>query len=241
MTGIQELLLGDCLEIMPTLPNGMFDAIICDLPYGTTQCKWDVIIPFDKLWVEYERLLKPNGVIILFGTEPFSSYLRLSNIKMFRYDIIWEKERPTNIFFMKKQIGKVHEIISVFYKKQPVYNPQMEDRKFNSIGAFGKVKESNTHNNQKYKYSADYDKTKTYPRSVWKINRDTLKGSLHPTQKPLALMEKLIKTYTNEGAVILDNCMGSGTTCLAAKNLNRGYIGIEKDLDYFNKAKIRIE
>jgi site-specific DNA-methyltransferase (adenine-specific) len=142
---------------------------------------------------------------------------------------------------MKKQIGKVHEIMSVFYKKQPTYNPQMSERKFNTIGCFGKEKVSNTHENQTYKYSKDYDKTKIYPRSIIRFNRDTLKGSLHPTQKPVALCEYLIKIYTNENDLILDNCMGSGTTIVACLNTNRKYIGIEKNEEFFKIAEDRIK
>jgi len=236
-----ELYLGDCLKIMQDIGENSIDMVLCDLPYGTTKCKWDNVIPFEKLWVQYNRIVKDDGAIVLFGTEPFSSYLRLSNIKMFRYDLVWEKERPTNIFFMKKQVGKVHEMISVFYKKQPTYNPQMEDRNFKTIGVFGKDKESKTHENQTYKYSKDYDKNKVYPRSVIKINRDTLKGSLHPTQKPIKLCEWLIKTYTNEGDLVLDNCAGSGSTLVAAKNLKRNYLGIELLEEYCEITRNRLK
>jgi len=227
-------------EYVKQIPDKSIDMILCDLPYGTTACKWDTIIPFESLWEQYKRIIKDNGCIALFGTEPFSSLLRLSNLKQFRYDIIWEKERPTNIFFCKKQIAKVHEIISIFYKKQPTYNPQMIDRKFNTIGIFGKEKHSNTHNNQTYKYSKDYDKTKVYPRSIQKFNRDTLKGSLHPTQKPVKLCEFLIKSYTNEGDIVLDNCIGSGTTALACQNLNRNFIGMEIYQEYIDIAYKRL-
>lgn len=232
--------LGDCLELMKQIPENSIDLILCDLPYGTTKCKWDVIIPFESLWEAYNRIIKDNGVIILFGTEPFSSYLRISNIKMYRYDLIWEKERPTNIFFMKKQIGKVHEHIHIFYKHQPTYNPQMKERVFNTIGQFGKAKFSKTHENQQYQYSKDYDKTKIYPRSVIKINRDTLKKSYHPTQKPVELLEYLISTYTNENDLILDNCIGSGTTAIASINTKRNFIGMEKELKYCDIANARI-
>lgn len=235
-----SIIYGDCLEVMKNIPDQSIDMILCDLPYGTTKCKWDVIIPFELLWEQYCRIIKDSGAIILFGTEPFSSHLRLSNLKMFRYDIIWEKERPTNIFFCKKQIAKVHETISVFYKKQPTYNPQMVNRKFSTIGIFGKEKNSSTHNHQTYKYSKDYDKTKTYPRSIQKFNRDTLKGSLHPTQKPVALCEFLIKTYTNEGDLVLDNCAGSGTTGVACINTKRNFILIEKEEKYYKIAEERI-
>ena len=231
---------GDCLEIMQSIQDKSIDMILCDLPYGTTSCKWDIVIPFNSLWKQYERIIKDNGVIVLFGTGLFFAELILSNRDLFRYELIWEKERPTNIFFMKNQIGKVHENIAVFYKHQPIYNPIMEDRLFNTIGKFSKEKLSETHKNQTYKYSKDYDKSKTYPRSVLKINRDTLKGSLHPTQKSVALLEYLIRTYTNENNFILDNCMGSGSTGIACLNTNRKFIGIEKDEKYFKIAEKRI-
>ena len=185
------------------------------------------------MWAELKRIIKPNWAIVLFGSEPFSSTLRMSNIKDFRYDIIWEKERPTNIFFMKKQVWKVHETISVFYKRQPTYNPIMEERKFNTIWIWD-LKTSKTHKNQKYKYSDWYDNTKVYPRSVLKINRDTLKWSIHPTQKPVALIEYLIKTYTNEWETVLDFTAGSFTTAVACENTNRKWICIDQDENYFN-------
>ena len=216
------------------------------------EVKWEI---FEKinLWTNIiairnlvnERIIKDNGVICLFGTGLFFYDLCSSNKKLFRYELIWEKERPTNIFFMKKQIGKVHENIGIFYKSQPTYNPIMVERKFNTIGV-GDLKSSKTHKNQKYKYSETYDKTKVYPRSVIKINRDTLKGALHPTQKPVELYEYLIKTYTNENDIILDNCAGSFTIGLACNNINRNWIGIESDLDFYqiglnrcNKGEIK--
>jgi len=166
----------------------------------------------------------------------------MSNIKDFRYEIIWEKERPTNIFFMKKQIGKVHENIVVFYKHQPIYNPQKEERLFAGKGeVVGNVKESRTHLKQSYKHSEDYNYKEKYPRSVLKINRDIEKGGKsHPTQKPVALFEYLIKTYTNEGDLVLDNCAGSGTTGVASKNLNRNYILIEKEPEYVKICNDRL-
>lgn len=237
---IKDVLLGDCMDIMKQIESNSIDMVLCDLPYGRTNCTWDIVIPFEQLWSHYKRIVKDNGAILLFGTQPFSSFMRLSNIKMFRYDIIWEKERPTNIFFMKKQFGKVHQIVSVFYKNQPTYNPIMEQRAINSIGVFGKEKQSNTHKNQTYKYSEGHDKTKRYPRSVLKFNRDTLKGSLHPTQKPVALCEYLIKTFSNQEDVILDNCAGSGTTGIACLNTNRSFILIQKDENFYQVIKNRI-
>jgi site-specific DNA-methyltransferase (adenine-specific) len=240
MLELNKIYCGDCLEIMKKIDDKSINMILCDLPYGTTRCKWDIIIPFDNLWAEYNRIIKDDGVICLFGVGLFFSKLCLSNEYNFRYELIWEKERPTNIFFMKKQFGKVHENIAVFYKHQPTYNPIMENRKFNTIGV-GNLKHSKTHDNQNYKYSEDYDKTKVYPRSVIKINRDTLRGALHPTQKPVLLCEYLIKTYTNEKDLILDNCAGSGTTGVACKNINRNYILIEKEKEYCQLAEKRIK
>jgi len=242
----EKLILGDCLIAMKDIPDGSIDMVLTDPPYGTTACKWDSVIPLEPMWEQLKRVIKPNGAIALFGSEPFSSALRMSNIKNFRYDIIWEKERPTNIFYMKKQIGKVHEIISIFYNKQPIYNPQMEKRsgKHSKKEADYNLLNCNnnrtlTHKHPKYKYSKTYEPTLVYPRSVLKINRDRLKN-MHPTQKPVALMEYLIKTYTNEGEKVLDFTMGSGTTGVACRNLNRNFIGIEKDKEYFDIANERI-
>lgn len=237
-----KLYQGDCLEIMKNIPNNSIDCIICDLPYGTTSCSWDIIIPFDKLWEQYKRIAKDTTPIILFGTEPFSSHLRLSNEKMYKYDLYWQKEKLTNVFLVKKQFGRVIENISVFYKKQPTYNPQMEKRKNvtnphpmkNSCGSA----ETNVYCGD-YKHSKDYNPNLVYPINVLKFSRESVKGvkSLHPTQKPLELIEYLIKTYSNEGDIILDNCMGSGTTGVACKHLHRNFIGIEKDENYFKIAK----
>ena len=193
-----EVLQGDCLELMKDIPDGSVDMILADLPYGTTACKWDTIIPFEPLWEQYKRIIKPNGAIVLTASQPFTSALVMSNPKMFRYEIIWEKERPTNIFFMKKQIGKVHENVLVFYSKQPVYNPQLEksmEPENNKHKVINNT--SKTHKKQKYVFTEGYNNKVRYPRSIQKINRDRF-GALHPTQKPVALFEYLIKTYTNE-------------------------------------------
>ena len=234
-----KIIHGDCLEIMPTLADKSVDMILCDLPYGTTACKWDVVIPFEPLWKEYKRLIKDNGAIVLTASQPFTSALVMSNVDWFRYELIWEKERPTNIMFMKKQIGKVHENILVFYKHQPTYNPLMTKRDNPTIAVYGKDTkggDSKTHKNQRLRYSEGYNRFVKYPRSVIKINRDTLKGSMHPTQKPVALIEYLIRTYTNEGETVLDFCAGSGTTGIAALNTNRNAILIEKDESYYKAA-----
>jgi site-specific DNA-methyltransferase (adenine-specific) len=233
-----KVIQGDCLEVMKDIPDKSVDMILCDLPYGTTACKWDTIIPFEPLWEQYKRIIKDNGAIVLTASQPFTSALVMSNVKMFRYEIIWEKERPTNIFFVKKQIAKVHENICIFYKHQPTYNPQMEK----SMGVNRKLydgNESKTHPRQKYQSSDDYNYEIRYPRSVQKINRQNLIAN-HPTQKPVALFEYLIKTYTNEGDLVLDNCAGSGTTGVACKNLNRNYILIEKEPEYIEIINKRL-
>ena len=227
---------------MKTMPDGSIDMILCDLPYGTTSCCWDTIIPFEPLWEQYKRIIKYNGAIVLFGTEPFSSKLRCSNLSMYKYDWYWEKERITNIAQVKKRAGKTVETISVFYKKQPTYNPQMST--YNGKKRTNKVKNGKLGkliDNAEKKVVEYQDNGLRYPTQILKFNRDCLKSNLHPTQKPVALCEYLIKTYTKEGGLVLDNCMGSGTTGVAAINTNRNFIGIELEEKYFNIAKNRIE
>ena len=229
------LLNGDCLELMKDIPDKSIDLILCDLPYGTTQCKWDVIIPFDKLWAHYNRIIKDNGAILLFSRQPFTSQLVSSNLKMYRHELIWQKEQATNFLHIKKQFGQITENIEVFYKHQPTYNPQMvkSDKPIKSNGG----NSSKTYNNQTFIGSNEvrYEK---YPTNILCFKRD--KTGLHPTQKPVALLEYLIKTYTNEGDTVLDNCMGSGSTGVACINTNREFIGIELDENYFNIAKERL-
>ena len=203
---------------------------------GTTACKWDTVIPFEDMWERLNKLIKSNGAIVLFGSEPFSSQLRCSNIKDFRYDWIWEKEQATNFPFIKKQTGKVHEIISIFYKKQPTYNPQMrEGFKPQHSGTSLKIL---SHDIVGGKNNKRNGKTDRYPISIIKFNRD--RNRIHPTQKPIALMEYLIKTYTNENELVLDFTMGSGSTGVACMNCNRRFIGIELDEEYFNISINRI-
>lgn len=226
---------------MKTIPDKSIDCIICDLPYGTTSCKWDIVIPFDKLWSEYKRITKSNSAILLFGQEPFSSYLRLSNIDWYRYDIYWEKERLTNINQVKKRVGKTVETISVFYQKQPIYNPQMI--KYEGKPRSNKVKNGKLGKltDESEKKVFEYNDTGyRYPTQVWKFQRDCLKSNLHPTQKPVALLEELIKTFSNKGEIVLDNCMGSGSTGIACINTNRDFIGIELNENYFKIAENRI-
>tara|TARA_R110002074_G_scaffold221403_1_gene391996 strand:- start:108 stop:854 length:747 start_codon:yes stop_codon:yes gene_type:complete len=231
---------GECLEIMKSIPSGSIDAIITDPPYGTTACKWDSVIDFDLMWEQLNRIIKPNGAIVLFGSEPFSSALRMSNIKNYRYDWVWKKERLTNPMMVKKQAPRYTENISIFYKKQCLYNPQMIRRK----------KENKRNNKPRvYKDQTKVD-TEKYAERVLSGNNDliyqpnilefSMQRGLHPTQKPIKLMEYLIKTYTNENETVLDFTMGSGTTGVAAKNLNRNFIGIEMDDNYFKIATERI-
>lgn len=242
MLEANKLYLGDCLELMKNIPDKSVDAIICDLPYGTTSCSWDVIIPFDKLWEQYNRVCKENAAIVLFGQEPFTSVMRMSNILNWKYDWYWEKERITNIAQVKKRAGKTVETISIFYKKQCTYNPQMI--KYNGPLRTNKVKDGKmgklTDSSEKKVF--EYNDTGfRYPTQVLKFQRDCLKSNLHPTQKPLLLCEYLIKTYTNHGDIVLDNSCGSGTTLLAAKNLNRQFIGIEKEKEYYDICLKRLK
>lgn len=229
----------DCMEGMKRIPDSSVDCIICDLPYGTTACKWDTIIPFDKLWEQYNRIIKDNGAICLFGTEPFSSKLRLSNLNMYRYDWIWEKTRYTNFYFVKKQPAKKHEIISVFYKRQPTYNPQMKEGL-----PYRDCRSKTKRHSDLVKVSLDRtpiveNKGVRYPSSVLKFSNPN-NNNYHPTQKPVPLIEYLIKTYSNEGEIILDNCIGSGTTALACIDTGRNFIGFEKEKKYFDIAMKRI-
>ena len=236
-----KLYKGDCLEVMKTIQDKSIDAIITDPPYGTTACKWDSVIPFDLMWEQLNRIIKPNGAIVLFGSEPFSSALRMSNIKNYKYDWVWKKERLTNPLMVKKQAPRYTENISLFYKKQCTYNPQMTKRK-----------EENKRNNKPRVYK---DKTKVdtdkYAERVLSGNNDliyqpnilefSMQRGLHPTQKPILLMEYLIKTYTNENETVLDFTMGSGSTGVACVNTKRNFIGIEMDDKYFDIANKRIK
>ena len=233
-----QLYKGDCLEIMRNIPDKSIDMILCDLPYGTTACKWDSVIPFEPLWEQYNRIIKDNGAIILFGSEPFSSALRMSNIKNYKYDLKWQKDQGSDFMLAKKKPLKDYEDIAVFYKKQPTYNPQMregfkewtkKDSGNNVIGHLDKQEKA------QIKQSIG---NKRYPISILKFNR--IRNGLHPTQKPVELLEWLIKTYTNENEVVLDNAMGSGSTGVACLRTNRNFIGIEKDDKYFDLACNRI-
>ena len=245
-----KLYKGDCLEIMRAIPDGSIDAIITDPPYGTTACKWDSVIDFELMWEQLNRIIKPNGAIVLFGSEPFSSALRMSNIKNYKYDWIWHKNNTSGFALAKKQPMRNHEIISVFYKKQSTYNYIKEPRDFSESSKrrmeydFTSKKGNNLLQNgiKKVQFIPE-DKNLSYPKTVkyFKGIANNHKDRVHPTQKPVALMEYLIKTYTNENETVLDFTMGSGSTGVAAKNLNRNFIGIEQDDKYFKIAEQRIK
>jgi len=227
---------------MRDIPDGSVDMILCDLPYGTTACKWDTIIPFEPLWAEYERIIKNNGAIVLTAGQPFTSALVMSNPKLFRYEWIYEKTKASNFMLAKKQPMKHHENVCVFYKKQPTYNPQMTKAekldKRNKEGVYICKEDGVLGEGVKA-----YRKLETglrYPKSVQLFNNSDKTKIVHPTQKPVALFEYLIRTYTNEGEVVLDNCIGSGTTAVAAINTNRQFIGIEKEPEYVEIGNRRI-
>lgn len=241
----------DCFYIMSYIEDKSIDLILCDLPYGTTACKWDSVLPLDHLWSEYKRIIKDRGIICLFGQEPFSSAVRMSNMDMYRYDWIWQKEKPSNFQLMGFQPGRVHENIMVFSKAKScylkngntaIYYPIMEERekpRKANVKIYGEPDKNILHS---YKNGLK-DNFKTYltknPISILKFNNESHK--VHPTQKPVKLLEYLIQTYTKEDDLVLDNCMGSGSTGVACKNLNRSFIGIEKELKYFEIAEERLK
>jgi DNA modification methylase len=234
-----QLIKGECLEAMKQIPTGSVDAIITDPPYGTTRCKWDSVIDFELMWEQLNRIIKPNGAIVLFGSEPFSSALRMSNIKNYKYDWVWEKSKATNFLNAKKQPLRAKESILVFYKKQPTYNPQMTKGKSYNKGIRKKQTKDDVYGS--FNQTEVKSEGNRYPRDVLYFKTAETEGeTFHKTQKPVKLMEYLIKTYTNENEIVLDFTMGSGTTGVAAKNLNRSFIGIELDDKYFEIAQQRI-
>jgi site-specific DNA-methyltransferase (adenine-specific) len=226
-----------------TIDDKSVDLILCDLPYGTTNCKWDTIIDLNKLWVEYKRVIKPNGAILLFAQTPFDKVLGSSNLGMLRYEWIWEKTQATGHLNAKKMPMKSHENILVFYNKKPTYNPQKTTghKPINSYTKYVKTQNNTEIYGKVKKEISGGGETDRYPRSVLKFPSDKQTSCLHSTQKPLALCEYFIKTYTNEGDLVLDNTAGSGTTGLVAKNLNRNYILIEKDETYFKVIEERLK
>ena len=232
-----NLMQGDCLELLKTIPDGSVDMILTDPPYGTTACNWDSVIPFEPMWAELKRIIKPNGAIVLFGSEPFSSALRMSNIKQYKYDWVWDKKIPSGMCNAKIMPMKQSENISVFINGKNFYYPQMvqRDNPIKSGGMTGSLS-AGAKGLKKIETKVYTEKYPTTHLVFDKIR----KGSLHPTQKPVALLEYLIKTYTQEGETVLDFTMGSGSTGVAAKNTNRKFIGIELDQNYFQIAKERI-
>jgi site-specific DNA-methyltransferase (adenine-specific) len=234
---MMNLILGDCITKMQSIESGTVDMICCDMPYGTTQCSWDSVIDLQLLWSEYKRVTKPNAAIVLFAQTPFDKVLGASNIEMLRYEWIWEKPAATGFLNAKRMPLKAHENILVFYDKLPKYNPQKTDgherktagRKTVGSEVYGKAIKK-----------VQYDSTERYPRSVQRHSKDNKLAKIHPTQKPLGLVEMLIKTYTDAGDLVLDSCMGSGTAGEACKNLGRRFIGIEIEEKYFNAAKLRL-
>ena len=228
------LMLGDCLDRMKEIPDGSVDMVLTDPPYGTTACKWDSIIPLEPMWEQLRRIIKPNGAIVMTASQPFTTALASSNLKNFRYEWIWQKSNTTGFQLAKKMPMKKHENILVFYKKLPTYNPQ-------GLKPYGKRNRRGSVGNGGHLANEcnDYIQEFTnYPTQL--ISFDYDKTKLHPTQKPVALMEYLIRTYTNERETVLDFTMGSGTTGVACRNLNRNFIGVEMDENYFNIAKQRI-
>ena len=229
-----DLQQGDCLELMKDIPDGSVDMILCDLPYGVTNNSWDSIIPFDQLWRQYSRIIKTGSAIVLFATEPFASKLRLSNCEEYKYDWIWNKKKGGNIFNLKRQPYKIHENILVFHTTENNYHPIMIPQKERTGKIYSKT--------DNFK-SPKYHDTRTYkfknPQSILTFSNAN-QHKVHPTQKPVPLLEYLIKTYTHDGETVLDNCMGSGSTGVAAVNLNRAFIGIELEEKYFKIAEQRI-
>ena len=234
-----QIFCGDCLELMKNIPDGSVDLVLCDLPYGTTRNKWDSIIPLDRLWENYKRVIKDNGAIVLFSAEPFTSLLITSNIQWFRYDLIWHKTQGSDFLNANRKPLRSHENICVFYKKQPTYNPQKTD------GKPYKAKSGETTSSNFGKFNGNHHTEnkdgKRFPLSVLRFSGEHNRGKQHPTQKPVELLEWIIKTYTNDGETVLDNCMGSGSTGIACMNTGRKFIGIELDPTYFETAKKRLE
>ena len=228
-----NLMKGDCLELMKTIPDGSIDLILTDPPYGTTACKWDSVIDFDLMWLQLKRIIKPNGAIILFGSEPFSSALRMSNIKQYKYDMYWRKSKPTNHINAKRMPMRFIETISVFYDKQPTFNLEEKETPIFTT--------STTNNTVFGKSINGYTRKVTHDSKFDVLEYKGDVNKLHPTQKPVAVLEYLIKTYTQEGETVLDFTMGSGSTGVAAKNTNRKFIGIELDETYFNIAQERMK
>lgn len=232
---------GDCLELMKDIPDGSVDMVLCDLPYGVTANRWDSTIDTGVLWREYSRIVKERGAIILFGQGMLTADLMKSNPKIWRYNLVWEKTQPTGFLNANRMPLRSHEDILVFYRKLPEYHPQKTNGNPRKVSTAENkrncIKTTNYHEHRLH----SYDSTERYPTSILKFPKDIQKSALHPTQKPVALLEYLIRTYTNEGETVLDNCMGSGSTGVACVNTGRNFIGMELDPGYFETAKRRIE
>lgn len=234
-----QLYNSDCFEVMPAIPDKSIDMVLCDLPYGQTHNNWDTEIDLERLWEQYSRVVKDNGAIVLFGSGMFTAKLMMSSPKLWRYNLIWQKTLPVGFLNANRMPLRAHEDVCVFYKKLPEYNPQKTS---------GHPRKVSNRASKAPEYSPNYgihgghnyDSTERYPTSVLTFAQDKQKEHLHPTQKPVALCEWLIRSYTQEGDVVLDNCMGSGTTGVACVHTNRSFIGIEKDKDIFNTASARI-
>jgi len=234
---LNKVLEGDCLELMESLPDGSIDMILCDLPYGTTRNKWDDVIPFEPLWEAYERIIKPNGAVVLTAAQPFSSTLVMSNPTLFRYEWVWEKTIASGQLNVNKQPLRIHEAILVFYKNQPTYNQQMDP------GNPYSIKRKVTFEGPGYNKQTDSSKENTgyrHPKSILTVPNPRVKDG-HPTQKPVELFKYLIKTYTDKGEVVLDNCIGGGTTAVAAIETDRQFIGMEIASKYVKMSRRRIE
>lgn len=234
MLDTNQIYCGDCLEVMKDIPDKSIDMILCDLPYGMTHNRWDTVLPFEQLWKQYNRIIKNNAAIVLTAQGMFTHKLALSNEKMFRYNLVWEKSKTMGFLNARRMPLVVHEDILVFYNHLPTYNPQMTEGK----DYISKHKSNDSGANYGYNKECARRLSGRFPKSILKIPSES--DILHPTQKPVALFEYLIKTYSNEGDVVLDNCIGSGTTAEACINTNRQYIGIEKDPEYFKIASERV-
>jgi len=234
-----KIICGNCLEVMKEIEDKSIDMILCDLPYGTTSCSWDIIIPFEPLWEQYKRIIKDNGAIVLTASQPFTSALVMSNVEMFKYDLVWNKNLATGFLNANRMPLRSHEEILIFYKKQPIYNPQKIKGKKNHSRGKNKCKTNNLYGY--HKIAEDNFTELKHPKSVLEIQKEHPSKTIHPTQKPVALFEYLIKTYTNENDLVLDNCAGSGTTGIACINTKRNYILIEKEKEYYDIIIKRIK
>lgn len=236
-----ELMKGDCLKLMPLLPDKSIDMILCDLPYGMTQCRWDTIIPFEPLWEQYERIIKDHGVIALFSLQPFTAKLIMSNIKLYRYEWIWVKTHPRGHLNANRMPMRAHENIEIFYKKLPLYNPQMTHGHKHKVAKSDYIREADGNGcyGREVRHNI-YNSSDRYPLDVQIFSTGDQSKKLHPTQKPVELLEYLIKTYTREEDIVLDNCMGSGRTGVACIHTKRKFIGMELEKKFFELSEEEI-